>query len=452
MSYTTVPTANRIGYSQGWSNLLNSQAQLNHSIEQVSQLKNYLLLSEYFKSKHLHLLSADSCKNAHIKVLNVTFYKKIHCSHPKHSTPHDYCKLSKEGLAKVMWMNRTSDLFGMRRRRKSYRFIAKFLNLAKRSRIKSKRPVRRYWIRYNRRILVKRAKRAHKALNKRHKLPLPPHKIMSTSTKRAQHNQKKVLLPSKLNRRLVRNWITLQRWKWDNTACYTPPVTPYVLRGVKPTPTRIPKKFRFHSLIRRKTKRSRNRYKKTYIHNTKQILIHRRIVVGRQKFHRLRYLLEHYSYKWLGTPQIIKLQPPFRLFDRKTIYTGEHKWYAVRTFYRQDYFKQFLYALKVGQHHLNPQLIAELIADELINTRKRHRQFARNIAVMLADFRPSYIKGFKLRLTGKLDGKSESEGEWFRSRKSPEVPTQQFNKRFAYALAASRTYTGLFGVKIWIHY
>lgn len=171
-----------------------------------------------------------------------------------------------------------------------------------------------------------------------------------------------------------------------------------------------------------------------------------------QRVSKIQYSLDQYFQNWLGVHQVIKLQTPFDLFSRKRLYQGEQTLFSVRAFFRQKYFKQLLYALKVGQHHLNPQLVAVLITDELKRTRKQHRQIARNVSIMLADLRPSYIKGFKLRITGKFDGKDESTSEWFNSYKSPEVPTQQFNKRFGYSLESVCTYTGLFGVKLWIYY
>jgi ribosomal protein S3 len=111
------------------------------------------------------------------------------------------------------------------------------------------------------------------------------------------------------------------------------------------------------------------------------------------------------------------------------------------------FFKRLLFAFINAERYMTPQLIADLIAHELTIPRK-HKPLLRNINALFDAVHSRYILGYKIVVDGKLNGVMKSTKQIIKFKGKDKMPVQEFDQRVLYALGISRTYTGLFGVRV----
>jgi ribosomal protein S3 len=103
------------------------------------------------------------------------------------------------------------------------------------------------------------------------------------------------------------------------------------------------------------------------------------------------------------------------------------------------------------QRYMLVQLIADLIAIE-ITSHHKHKRTLRSINSLFNEVHPKHILGYKFLLDGKINGRMKTNLQVFKFKNKDTIPIQEFNKRVLYALSVARTYTGLFGIHVWLYY
>jgi len=96
-------------------------------------------------------------------------------------------------------------------------------------------------------------------------------------------------------------------------------------------------------------------------------------------------------------------------------------------------------------------LIAQLIAAEMEKTRK-HTGVFRMVETVLKAFlssTTSKLLGIKFKVSGKINGKLRANSKTFEI--GVKVPTQRLSARVEYSFLEAFTYTGVFGVKVWVY-
>lgn len=134
-------------------------------------------------------------------------------------------------------------------------------------------------------------------------------------------------------------------------------------------------------------------------------------------------------------------------FDKTII---KNKLLSFRKYSKDSSFKDMLHLL-IGCIRLNhsASLLSNYISRRLIKT-KSHSQFLytfKDILVILQKTKISKIKGIKVKVKGRLNGKARSVSKTILI---GEMPVQTLTAKIDYSESISYTSNGTFGVKVWI--
>lgn len=128
---------------------------------------------------------------------------------------------------------------------------------------------------------------------------------------------------------------------------------------------------------------------------------------------------------------------------------------ALKFQHKEIYYKRLIYKLLYGvKGFINAQSIVDTFADEMRRVHVKHKPVMTKLMQFFHFLRPEYVRGYRFVLTGKLQGRSND------LRHAVFVKTVHWVERLyahqtwdvllSYALAVSPTYTGQFGIKLWI--
>lgn len=136
---------------------------------------------------------------------------------------------------------------------------------------------------------------------------------------------------------------------------------------------------------------------------------------------------------------------------RKRIHRKLNFHFRIKHLKNRQFFKRLTFAFINVSLHSNPQLIADMIAFEMAKA-KKHKKLLNDIENLLTAVKPSELYSFKIVVHGKIDAKAKATSHAFQYLGRDLMPMQTFAKNVSYALGVSRTYTGLFGIKVWLYY
>lgn len=165
----------------------------------------------------------------------------------------------------------------------------------------------------------------------------------------------------------------------------------------------------------------------------------------------LNYLFESYLQNKCKLPSIVKVTSTSPNVWLKKMYNKLKSKPRLKRAAEGHFFKRLLFAFLNTSRYMAPQLIADLIAHELTIPRK-HKALLRNINTLFDAIHSKYILGYKIVVDGKLNGVMKSTKQIIKFKGKDKMPVQEFHTRVLYALGVSRTYAGLFGVRVWLYY
>lgn len=438
MSYTTPPIANRLAYNRGWQNpnlpwILNST-----DISSIFYLKSFLLLKEYLRFHQLNLLSFEiKSMTNNKKLINLLIYKHLPHKRKKHQQFPFYQSFSKAAfftLCRSNWnifdhntklnINQSKTYHQQQKlqqvsRQIKFRFTRQLV-LPKMSTKKFKTRFHGYFLPWKRALMKKKRFFA---------------KQLQTTRK-----YRKLLLRRNQN---FRKYIL-----WKKNLCHTSIALAktkiYNFSGEKKTNWLLSKAKNLNlsksSLITKSNRLTSNNYNKQLISNQKQL-----------SSFKIQFFVQNYIKSFAGLTPIVKIKFVSDLTDAGDLYDRYRFRFRLKQFANERFFKRLLLAFSNTQRYLNPQLIADLIASEIASVRK-HKRLLRNIDTLFDATHSKYVLGYKIVIDGKINGKMKASKQIFKLKGRETVPTQEFNKKISYALGVSRTYTGLFGVRIWLYY
>ena len=123
----------------------------------------------------------------------------------------------------------------------------------------------------------------------------------------------------------------------------------------------------------------------------------------------------------------------------------------LRRYQRFNFFKEGLNVMmSVTRKKNSPALLANFIADQLGKV-KRHNFFLRFIKSGLGLFthkKLSTLKGIKIKIKGRLNGRPRARHRILKIRKA--IPVQTFQSKLNYSEATSFSKNGTLGIKIWL--
>ncbi len=123
----------------------------------------------------------------------------------------------------------------------------------------------------------------------------------------------------------------------------------------------------------------------------------------------------------------------------------------LRRYKRSHFFKEGLNVMmSVTRKKNSPALLANFIADQLGKV-KRHNFFLRFIKSGLSLFthkKLSILKGIKIKIKGRLNGRPRARHRILQIRKG--IPVQTFQSKLNYSEATSFSKNGTLGIKIWL--
>jgi small subunit ribosomal protein S3 len=98
---------------------------------------------------------------------------------------------------------------------------------------------------------------------------------------------------------------------------------------------------------------------------------------------------------------------------------------------------------QIGKSENESSLVARSLAEQL-EKRVAFRKAVRQTTQML---QKSGVKGFKIQISGRLNGAEIARAEWFRDGR---VPLQTIRADISYATHRANTIYGVLGIKVWI--
>jgi len=126
--------------------------------------------------------------------------------------------------------------------------------------------------------------------------------------------------------------------------------------------------------------------------------------------------------------------------------------FIMNRFAQKDFFHRVLFAFLTTKRQISPQVVADIIASEMARHKKKHMSLLYSINDMFGVLHSEHIKGYKILIDGKINGRNKTTKQIFRLYNRAKIPFQDFGNRISYALGVSRTYTGLFGIRVWLYY
>jgi hypothetical protein len=134
--------------------------------------------------------------------------------------------------------------------------------------------------------------------------------------------------------------------------------------------------------------------------------------------------------------------------DKKII---KNKFLLFRKYLKDPSFKDLLHTLILTVKLKNSaNLLSNYISTKLSKT-KRQNQFCyllKHILVILQKTKISEIKGIKIKIKGRFNGKPRSSSKYIII---GEIPVQTISKKIDFFESTSFTLNGTFGVKVWIN-
>ena len=485
MAYTTIAIANRLGINQGWHNSLIPQNIHISDTEQLTYLKSYLLLQEYLRFYQTNLLFYEiKWINSYKKIFNIVIYKHIPYRRIKEARKNDWQIWKKNALFKLIQVKSQKklpipfnitkqQLTKVRYRNGGKQLQQKILLRLSNYRMK-KSQLYELMVLYD---VINKISIRRRALTY---CKYWPSRLMLInklfSAKRIKYNDKvRFCIRRKLPRKNLNNWskslrllshkiYITNRWsvlknknlrqKKLNRSYYIPkiktnqiPHTTYCFKNIKnrkylwnltPPPTK------FHQL---EFNPELNILSRQFRGELLRSITHKKIIKSQ-----LQYFFGAYIKQWLGINAMVKINTPISIVYQAILFNKFKNQITLKRWSSRNFFKRLLFVFINGQRHINPQLFADLIASELVLLRKKHKRALNEISKMFDLLRPNFIKSYKIVVTGKLDDKDRTEKIIVKRKGKELLPAQQFDKRINYALSVSRTYTGLFGVKVWLYY
>ena len=165
----------------------------------------------------------------------------------------------------------------------------------------------------------------------------------------------------------------------------------------------------------------------------------------------LNYLFESYLQNACKISAFVKVSSTSTNVWLKKVYNKFKSKSRLKRAAEGHFFKRLLFAFLNSERYMSPQLVADLIAHELTIPRK-HKHLLRNINTLFDAVHSRYILGYKIVVDGKLNGVMKSTKQIIKFKSKDKMPVQEFHTRILYALSVSRTYAGLFGVRVWLYY
>lgn len=99
--------------------------------------------------------------------------------------------------------------------------------------------------------------------------------------------------------------------------------------------------------------------------------------------------------------------------------------------------------IQISKSETESSLVARSIADQL----EKRVAFRRAMRQMAQRLEKNGIKGFKIQVSGRLNGAEIARAEWVREGR---VPLQTLRANISYATCKAFTTYGILGIKVWI--
>lgn len=115
---------------------------------------------------------------------------------------------------------------------------------------------------------------------------------------------------------------------------------------------------------------------------------------------------------------------------------------------KNHFLSRFIPVLMVFNKTLNAQILADQIAFEFEKT-KNHWPLVSSIRAGLNIIRFKKLKGFRIAVSGKINGSSRTRTVLI---SKGNLPTQSFSERMNFATSQARARTGTFGIRVWLYF
>jgi len=114
-------------------------------------------------------------------------------------------------------------------------------------------------------------------------------------------------------------------------------------------------------------------------------------------------------------------------------------------------FNSLIAVLNVAFRFSSAALIAQVIVQEMQKV-KKHLGLLKMLQVVFKNFLKisvTQIRGIKIKISGKMNGKLRANSQVFHI--GIKVPSQTLNANITYSFLEAFTYTGVFGIKVWLY-